>query len=73
MDFIDVLGLNDLLAQMIGAVGLAMVLGNGFAIIQDRRGRRPKDAEGEFRAARAWWLLAVGALITLWGAATLLT
>ncbi|HHC08266.1 MAG TPA: hypothetical protein ENK55_06080 [Actinobacteria bacterium] len=72
MDLVDVLGLDDLAAQMIGAVGLAMVLGNAYAIFQHRRGRRPEGVTGDFRPSRAWWLLAVGALITTWAAASLL-
>ena len=72
VDAVDLLGLDTLLAQMILAVGAAMVLGNGYAIIQNHRGRAQKKAKGGFRAARAWWLLAVGALITAWGTATLL-
>ena len=70
---VDILGLNDLLAQLILAVGAAMVLGNGFAIYQASRGNAPKGAEGTFRAGRAWWLLGVGALITVWGIASLVT
>ncbi len=73
MDITELLGLDDLLAQMILAVGAAMVLGNTFAIIQHARGRHPAGSTGEFRAGRAWWLLAVGALITLWGIASLVT
>jgi hypothetical protein len=73
MDLVDLLGLDSLLAQIILAVGGAMVLGNGFAIVQHRRGRAPKGAQGEFRAPRAWWLLAVGAIITIWGIASLVT
>ena len=73
MDVIDVLGLDSLLAQIILAIGAAMVLGNGFAIYQHRRGRAPQGAQGDFRAARAWWLLAVGTVITVWGAARLVT
>ena len=68
---VDILGLNDLMAQLILAVGAAMVLGNGFAIYQDRQGKAPKGAEGEFRRGRAWWLLAVGVLIAIWGVASL--
>jgi len=71
MDVIDVLGLDTLLAQIILAIGAAMLLGNGFAIYQNGRGRAPKGADGEFRAGRAWWLLAVGAVITVWGGASL--
>jgi hypothetical protein len=67
----DVLGLDDLLAQFILAVGAAMILGNGAAIWMHKQGKTPKKAEGEFRASRAWWLLSVGAVIALWGAASL--
>ncbi len=70
---VDILGLNDLLAQLILAVGAAMILGNGYAIYQARRGNAPRGAQGEFRAGRAWWLLGVGTLITIWGVASLVT
>ncbi len=64
----------DLLVKQIAlAFGAAMVLGNGFAIIQHHRGVAPKEAAGEFRTGRAWWLLAVGLVITVWGAASLLS
>lgn len=56
---------------MLLAIGLALVAGNGFAIIQARRGKRPQGAEGEFHAGRAWWLLAVGVVMTVWGLASL--
>ena len=71
MDVAELLGLNDLLAQLVLAIGAAMVLGNGAAIWVHSRGRRPKQAEGDFRATRAWWLLAVGLLIAVWGIASL--
>jgi hypothetical protein len=73
MDVIDVLGLDSLIAQIILAIGAAMFLGNGFAIYQHHKGRAPQGAHGEFRSGRAWWLLGVGAIITLWGVASLLT
>ena len=56
---------------MLLAIGLALIAGNGFAIIQARRGKTPKGEEGDFRPGRAWWLLAVGALMTVWGLASL--
>ena len=71
VDVVDILGLDTLLAQMILAVGAAMVLGNGFAIYQHKRGRSPKRIKGEFRPSRAWWLSSVGMLITVWGAISL--
>jgi hypothetical protein len=70
MDLVDILGLDTLLAQLILALGAAMVLGNGFAIVQHRRGRGP--TAGEFRPGRAWFLLTVGLLIAVWGIASLL-
>ncbi len=73
MDVVDVLGLNALLAQLILAVGAAMVLGNTYAIYQNKRGRTPDKVGGEFRASRASWLLGVGTLITVWGVASLAT
>jgi hypothetical protein len=65
--------LDLLVKQMALAFGAAMVIGNLFAIIQNRRGKAPKGETGEFRAVRAYWLLGVGALIAIWGAASLLT
>lgn len=73
MTITELLGLDDLLAQMILAVGAAMVIGNGFAIFQHSRGRRPEGQSGEFRAGRAWWFVAVGLLITIWGIGSLVT
>ncbi len=64
----------DLLVKQIAlAFGAAMVLGNLFAIIQNKRGKAPKGETGAFRAVRAYWLLGVGTLISVWGAASLLT
>ncbi len=67
----DILGLDRLVVLMLLAIGLALVAGNGFAIIQARRGKKPQGAEGEFRAGRAWWLLAVGVIMSIWGLASL--
>ena len=69
---IDLLGLDTLLAQMILAVGAALVAGNGYALIMARRGVKPKGAQGDLRKGRAWFLLAVGVVIALWGAASLI-
>ncbi len=69
----QLIDLDLLVKQMALAFGAAMVLGNLFAIIQHRRGVTPREATGEFRAVRAYWLLGVGLLISVWGAASLLT
>ena len=71
-DIQDILNLDLLIKQLALALGLAMVLGNGYAIYNNRRGQKPKDEEGEFRPGRAYWLLGVGVLIATWGAISLL-
>lgn len=65
----DILGLDTMLAQIMLAVGLAMVFGNGFAMWKHARGEGPKGFRGVYRPGRARFLLAVGAAITVWGAA----
>ena len=69
----QLLDLDLLMKQVALAFGAAMVIGNLFAIIQNRRGKAPKGESGEFRAGRAYWLLGVGLLIGTWGGASLLT
>ncbi|MDJ0791719.1 MAG: hypothetical protein QNJ71_07465 [Acidimicrobiia bacterium] len=71
-DIQEILNLDLLLKQLALALGLAMVLGNGYAIYKNRKGQKPKDEEGEFRPGRAYWLLAVGVLIALWGGISLI-
>ena len=36
-----------------------------------RRGGKPKGEEGEFRPGRAYWLLGIGTVMTIWGTASL--
>jgi hypothetical protein len=71
VDVQDIFDLDRLLVLMLLAIGLALLAGNGFAIIQARRGRKPKGEQGDFRPARAYWLLAVGLVLTVWGLASL--
>jgi hypothetical protein len=72
VDITEVLGLDSLLAWFVLAIGAAMVAGNTAALVADSQGRRPKGAEGELVRSRAWWLLGVGVLISLWGGLSLL-
>jgi len=67
IDLVEILDLNRLLVLMVLAMGLAMVVGNGFAIWQHHRGNKPKGEEGEFRGPRAYWLVGVGLVMTTWG------
>lgn len=68
----EFLDLSLLIKQIALAFGAAMVIGNVFAVIQNKRGKAPKGETGEFQAVRAYWLLGVGALIATWGAVSLL-
>lgn len=66
----DVLGLDEIFAEMVLGLGLALLVGNGLAWYRHRRGERPAGVEGEFRRGRVWFLLVVGALMTIWGTAS---
>lgn len=67
----EILDLNILIKQVALALGLAMVIGNVYAIIQHRRGAKPEGETGEFRPGRAYWLLSVGIVISIWGAVSI--
>lgn len=70
----DFLDLDNLLAQLVLALGAALAVGNAFALYMDRKGRKPKGQEDrELRRPRAWFLLAVGVVMTYWGLASVLT
>lgn len=64
----DLLGLDEILAELVLGLGLAIVIGNGLAWLKHRRGERPAGVEGEFRAGRVLFLFVVGLLMTTWGA-----
>lgn len=69
----DIFNLNELLAQMILAVGAALFAGNAYALVMDRRGVRPKNQQGDLHRGRAWWLMGVGLVIAIWGLASLVS
>ena len=68
----DILGLDTLLAQMMLAIGLAMVVGNGFAMWKHSRGEGPKGFKGVYRPGRVRFLLIIGIVISVWGASGLI-
>ena len=68
----DIFNLDELFAQLILALGAALVLGNGYALIQARRGNTPRGMTGDIHKGRAWWLIAVGVVIAVWGLGSLL-
>lgn len=71
VDIVEILDLDRLLVLMVLAIGLALVVGNSFAIWQHHRGKKPKGEEGELRKPRAYWLIGVGLLMSIWGVISL--
>ena len=69
----DIFGLDTLVAQMVLALGAALLIGNGYALLIGngyallvaRRGVRPKGAQGELRTSRAVFLTVIGAVMVL--------
>ena len=72
MDVLEFLGLDDLLAQFVLAIGAAMLFGNAFALYQHKQGKSPKGVDTPFNVGRARWLLAVGAVVSVWGLVSIL-
>ena len=69
----DILGLDSLFAQLILALGAALILGNGLAWWKHSHGERPADVAGPFRRGRVIFLITVGVLLIVWGLASVLT
>ncbi len=71
----EILGLDSLFAEMIFAIGLAIVLGNAFAYYQHRRGQRPDKVEesAPFNSGRVAFLSVIGVLMTAWGGISIFT
>jgi len=69
----DILGLNNLVAQVLLVLGGALVAGNGYALLMDKRGKQPKDVEGQLRKPRTWFLVAVGLVLACWALASMIS
>lgn len=69
----DIFDLDSLVAQMVLALGGALLIGNGYALVMSRRGVRPKGSVGDLRKGRAIFLAVVGAVMAWWGLGSLLT
>lgn len=66
--------IESLFPQLILALGLALLIGNGLAWWKHRQGETPKGVENaRYRPGRVIFLVIVGALLTIWGGATLFT
>ena len=69
----DIFDLDSLVAQMVLALGAALLLGNAYALVMARRGVKPKGADGELRKGRAIFLMVVGVVMAWWGLGSILT
>ena len=70
----DLFDFDQLLPQMLLAVGLAMIVGSGLAWIKYKRGETPKGVgDAQFRPGRTVWMLVVGTILSLWAGISLLT
>lgn len=71
---VDIFDFENLLPELIVALGLALVIGNGLAWWKNRRGETPEGVDdARYRPGRVIFLLVVGVLLTIWGAVTLFT
>ncbi|MEX1003797.1 MAG: hypothetical protein WD990_05285 [Acidimicrobiia bacterium] len=72
---LDFIGVDTLLAELVLAIGLAVVIGNGLAFYKNSRGEKPEgvDEQSEFRPSRALFLIAAGVLMAAWSLASILT
>ncbi|MGH8946538.1 MAG: hypothetical protein ACRDVL_10355 [Acidimicrobiia bacterium] len=69
----DFLDFENLLPELILALGLALLLGNGAAWWKHRKGESPSGiVDARYRPGRVIFLSLVGLLLTVWGAVTLL-
>lgn len=70
----DLFDFENLLPELILAIGLALLIGNGLAWWKHRRGETPKGIEeAQYRPGRVAFLSVVGLVLTIWGAVTLST
>jgi hypothetical protein len=71
---VDILDFDNLLPELALGLGLALLLGNGFAWWKHHRGEAPSHVEqAEYRAGRVVFLSVVGLVMTIWAAVTLFT
>ncbi len=59
---------DTLFAELTLGLGLALMVGNGYAWYKASRGERPDEIEGEFRRGRVVFLILIGMIMSIWGA-----
>lgn len=62
---------DNLIPELVLGLGLALLVGNGLAWWRHRQGKTPAGVENpRFRPGRVLFLVAVGVVLTVWGAVT---
>jgi hypothetical protein len=62
---------DNLIPELVLGLGLALLVGNGLAWWRHRQGKTPDGVENpQFRPGRVLFLVAVGVVLTVWGAVT---
>lgn len=70
----DLFDVENLLPELVIGLGLALLVGNGLAWWNHRRGRTPDGVDNaQYRPGRVGFLLIVGLVMTTWGTVSLLT
>lgn len=70
----DLFDFENLLPQLILALGAALVIGNGLAWWKNRQGETPEGVpDATYRPGRVAFLMVVGLVLIVWGAVTLFT
>jgi len=65
---------DNLLPQLIFALGLALLIGNGLAWWKHRKGQTPEGVDmALYRPGRVRFLMVIGVILTIWGGVTLFT
>jgi hypothetical protein len=68
----DLFDIETLFPELVLALGLALIIGNGLAWWKHRKGEVPEGvAEASYRKGRVRWMMAVGVVLTTWGAVSL--
>lgn len=67
----SLVSLNETIALLVLAVGLAMLLGNAFALIKGDSANVNPDLT--LHKGRAWFLMVAGVIITAWAVASLVS
>lgn len=70
----DLFDIENLLPELVLAMGLALLIGNGLAWWKHRRGEAPEGVQdAQYRPGRVVFLSLVGVVLAVWGAVTLFT